>query len=109
MEVDLTTDGVQTLSPYVVLDGTINPKHRVLYQWQDMEVGDVIAVIVNCADKFPVYHIGIRDVEENLTYVEGSGKLYHIFTRTTAGRYTVYVENRSNVAIDIAGNATYPN
>ena len=109
VEIDLTTEGgVNTVSQLVILDGTINPKHRVLYQWQDMEVGDVIAVIVNCADKFPVYHIGIRDEDGNLTYVEGSGKLSHLFTITTTGRYTVYVENRSNVAIDITGSATYP-
>ncbi len=108
VEVDLTTNRVQTLSQLVELDRTINPKHRVLYQWQDMEAGDVISVVVNCADKFPVYHIGIRDVDGNLTYVEGSGKLNHMFVITTAGGYTVYVENRSNVAIDIAGSAMYP-
>ena len=73
-----------------------------------MEVGDVVFVTVNCADKYPVYRIGLRDLDGNLTYVEGSGKLSHIFTITTAGRYTVYVENRSSVAIDIEGSATYP-
>lgn len=108
VEVDLTTNGVQMISQLVELDATINPKHRVLYQWQYMEVGDTVYMVVQCADRFPVYRIGIRDSVGNLFYLEGTGKLDHRFTITTAGRYTVYVENMSNVAIDITGDAMYP-
>ena len=108
VEIDLTTNGVQTISQFIELDATINPKHRVMYQWQYMEVGDVVFVSANCADQFPIYRIGIRDTMGNLIYVEGSGRLAHIFTIETAGRYTVYVENMSNVAIDITGDAMYP-
>ena len=109
VEIDLTEEGVEPVSALVTLDRTINPMTRVVYQYQNMNAGDRIAVITSCNDSSIVYRIGIRDEEGVIDYRQGSGSQDHIFTIDKAGRYSVYVENRSSSkSMKVTGSATYP-
>lgn len=110
VEIDLTEDGVEPVSALVTLDYTINPMTRVVYRYQNMNAGDRIAVIASCNDSSIVYRIGIRDEDGVVDYRQGSGSQDHIFTIDKAGRYAVYVENRSSSkSMKVTGSATYPN
>ena len=110
VEIDLTEDGVEPVSALVTLDRTINPMTRVVYRYQNMNAGDVIAVIANCSDSSITYRIGIRDEDGVVDYRQGSGRQNHMFTIDKAGRYSVYVENRSSSkSMTVTGSATYPN
>ena len=110
VEIDLTEEGVAPVSALVTLDRTISPMTRVVYRYQNMNAGDRIAVITSCNDSSIVYRIGIRDEEGIVDYRQGSGSQSHIFTVDAAGRYSVYVENRSSSkSMTVTGSATYPN
>lgn len=109
-EIDLTLeDGIAPLSVAITLDNTISPNTRLLYSWQEMQEGDKVFVSANCSNGNIVYRIGIRDYSGHLTYVEGSGSLDHIFTIASDGKYTVYVENRSDTSMKVTGSASYIN
>ena len=109
VKIDLTEEGVELVSALVILDRTINPMTRVVYRYQNMNAGDVIAVITNCNDSSIVYRIGIRDEDGVIDYRQGSGRQNHMFTIDKAGRYSVYVENRSSSkSMKVTGSATYP-
>ena len=77
-------------------------------RWQEMKKGDQIMASAKCSDSSIVYRIGIKDSDGGLTYAEGSGSLSHIFTIESDGKYTVYVENRSNKSMQVTGRASYP-
>ena len=110
VEIDLTEEGVAPVSALVTLDRTISPMTRVVYRYQNMNVGDVIGVIANCSDSSITYRIGIRDEDGVVDYRQGSGRQNHMFTIDKAGRYSVYVENRSSSkSMTVTGSATYPN
>ena len=110
VEIDLTEDGVEPVSALVTLDRTINPMTRVVYRYQNMNAGNVIAVIANCSDSSITYRIGIRDEDGIVDYRQGTGSQNHMFTIDKAGRYSVYVENRSSSkSMKVTGSAMYPN
>ena len=110
VEIDLTEEGVEAVSALVTLDRTINPMTRGVYRYQNMNAGDVVGVIAKCSDSSIVYRIGIRDEEGVITYRQGTGSQNHMFTIDKAGRYAVYVENRSSSkSMTVTGSATYPN
>lgn len=110
VEIDLTEDGVEPASALITLDRTINPMTRVVYRYQNMNAGDVIAVIANCSDSSITYRIGIRDEDGVVDYRQGTESQNHMFTIDEAGRYSVYVENRSSSkSMTVTGSATYPN
>lgn len=110
LEIDLSEEGTAALSTNVSLDYTIKPMTRILYKWQNMKSGDVVAVITNCSDSSIVYRIGIRDKDGVMEYRQGTGSQNHMFTIDTDGEYTVYVENRSSSkSMQVIGRASYPN
>ena len=110
LEIDLSEEGTAALSTNVSLDYTIKPMTRILYKWQNMKSGDVVAVITNCSDSSIVYRIGIRDKDGVMEYRQGTGSQNHMFTIDTDGEYTVYVENRSSSkSMQVTGRASYPN
>ncbi len=108
-EIDLSLeDEPVSMTAEVTLDRTIHSNTRVLYRWQEMKKGDQIVIVAKCSDSSIVYRIGIKDSKDNLTQVEGSGNLSHIFTSESDGKYTVYVENRSSKSMQVTGWARYP-
>lgn len=91
----------------VTLDRTINANTRVLYRWQEMKEGDQIVISAKCSDSSITYRIGIKDADDNLTYVEGKENMTHVFTIGSDGKYTAYVENRSSKSMNVTGWARY--
>lgn len=107
-EIDLTLeDEPVPMGTEVTLNRTINANTRVLYRWQEMKEEDQIVISAKCSDSNIVYRIGIKDADENLTYVEGKGNMTHVFTIESDGKYTAYVENRSNKSMNVTGRASY--
>lgn len=107
-EIDLTEEGIVPFGSDVTLDYTIKPKTRVLYRWQDMNKGDRVLVTASCSDSSITYRIGVRCTNGNITYLEGTGTLDHIFVIDADGEYSVFVENRSDVSMKVTGRASYP-
>lgn len=108
-EIDLTVDN-ETIpfSTEITLDYIIKANTRILYRWQDMQEDDTIHVSAKCSNSSIVYRIGIRDSAGNLSYLQGSGSMSHIFEIPSDGKYTVYIENKSSTSMQITGWARYP-
>lgn len=109
-ELDLTEENnVSPMGSEITLDYTVKANTRVLYRWQEMKKGDKVFVDANCSDSSIVYRIGIKKLEGDVTYIQGSGSLTHVFEIEADGEYTVYVENRSSKSMNVTGRASYPN
>lgn len=109
-EIDLTEgNSTFSLNAEVSLDYTVKANTRVLYRWQEMQAGDQVLVTASCSDSSIVFRIGIKNNNNTVTYIQGSGTLSHIFEIDEDGEYSVYVENRSSKAMTVTGRASYPN
>lgn len=109
-EIDLSADNsAYSLNAEVSLDYTVRANTRVLYRWQEMQAGDQVFVTASCSDSSIVYRIGIKNNNNTVRYIQGTGTLSHIFETDEDGEYTVYVENRSSTAMAVTGRASYPN
>lgn len=95
-------------STNVDLEKTISANTRYVYQYRDMSAGDSITIVANCEDSNITYKIGIKNKETGaLTSISGSGDLMHEFKITKSGTYAAYVENCSNVSMNVTGVAVY--
>ena len=91
-----------------ILDATIVAKESRLYEYRTMQVGDQMIIVTTCDDRNVNYRVGIKNLSTNkVKYIEGSGILVQELTITEAGAYCVYVENCSNVAMEVVGSAIY--
>ena len=107
VEVDLT--GETTFDTNAVnIDRYISQNIRVLMREQNMPRGGKISVMVSCNNDGAVYRVGVKNmVTEEKKYVEGSGLQTFVYSIPANGRYSAYVENRSNQIIKVTGTARY--
>ncbi|MDE7016466.1 MAG: hypothetical protein K2P65_02670 [Lachnospiraceae bacterium] len=107
VEVDLT--GETTFDTNAVnIDRYISQNIRVFMREQSMPRGGKISVMVSCNNGGAVYRVGVKNmVTEEKKYVEGSGSQTFVYSIPADGRYSAYVENRSNQIIKVDGMARY--
>lgn len=102
-------EGVSPYSSIVVIDITGKANTRYSFKAQSMQVGDEVTITVQCDNPNVVFWIGIKNVNTNVArYLEGTERLYHVFTINEAGTYRVFVENRSNTDAEFLGSGIYP-
>ena len=64
--------------------------------------------MVSCNNDGAVYRVGVKNMDTGvMKYVEGSGMQTFVYSIPADGRYSAYVENRSNQIIKVAGTARY--
>lgn len=98
------------LGSMITINFTAEPYTRYYFKSQSMEVGDQVGVNIQCNDSDATYWVGIKEIYTNSgRYVQGTGTVTHTFTITEEGTYRVFLENRSDEAVDFLGAATYPN
>lgn len=69
----------------------------------DVTGGKKIAISVNISPSDAVVRAGIIKPDGSREYVEGHGSFMYIFDAATTGKYSVYVQNVSGVAIHVDG------
>lgn len=107
IEVDLTGEAA-LYSNAVNIDRYISQNIRVLIHEQSMSRGDKISIVVSCSNDGAVYRVGVKNMDTGvMKYVEGSGGQTFVYSIPSNGRYSAYVENRSNQIIKVTGTALY--
>lgn len=100
---------IETYSSVVTVDFTAAANTRYFLKSQKMEVGDEVGITMKCTDSDALYWVGVKEMYTNSgRYVYGTGTIAYVFTITEAGTYRVFIENRTDEAIDITGAAVYP-
>lgn len=100
---------ISTYGSVVTINLTAAANTRYFIKSQKMEVGDEVGVTIQCSDSDALYWVGIKEIYTNSgKYVYGTGTISYTFTITEAGTYRVFIENRTDTAVDFTGAALYP-
>ena len=86
-------DDIETVGDCMYVDGDIDPGKTFMTSGFNEDVGDVVTITTVGSPSDQRYQMGIKDPNELMRYVEGTGTMAHDFEITIKGRYYFFVTN----------------
>lgn len=86
-------DDIETIGNFITLEGDVEPGKTLMTSGFNKEIGDTVIATTSGSPSDIKYRMGIKDPNELMRYVEGSGYFSHEFSITIKGRYYFFVTN----------------
>lgn len=86
-------DGIETIGDAFYIEGDIDPGKTLMTSGFNEDVGDVVSAMTVGSPSDIRYQMGIKDPNELMRYVEGTGTMAHDFKITIKGRYYFFMTN----------------
>lgn len=89
-------DDIETIGNFINLEGDVEPGKTFMTSGFNEDVGNTVSVMTVGSPSDIQYQMGIKDPNELMRYVEGTGTMSHDFSITIKGRYYFFITNLSN-------------
>ena len=90
-------EGIETVGDTIVINWPGIPASKTyMYTGMSQSVGDIVFASTSGSPSDIRYQMGIKDPNQIMRYVEGSGNFSHNFSISIDGRYYFFVTNLSN-------------
>lgn len=86
-------DDIETIGNFINLEGDIDPGKTFMTSGFNESVGNVVTATTVGSPSDVKYEMGIKDPNELMRYVEGTGTMAHDFKITIEGRYYFFMTN----------------
>ena len=86
-------DGIESVGDFIGIDWRLEPGKTGMTSGFSKEVGSKITITTVGEPDTIKYQMGVKDPDEIMRYVEGTGTLQHDFSVSIKGRYYFFVTN----------------